>query len=266
MDPIAPLIQNFHAEGRPRVWSLVITIFGDAVKHRGGHISGVRLQTLLERIGIESGAMRTALSRLAHDGWITRERQGRNSCYQLSQLGHQEFASATQLIYGAPQTKPVDRWTLASGETAPPNSIKIAPHLWLVAEDVGAGYLSVSGELGVIPENFFSRILPDDHRRALDMLSQDIKSVSNSDLEPLDAMAARTLLIHRWRRIVLRFSILPNELMPPEFRDPPPHDEMAAAYKRLAPMAEKWLDLRAGKLTPMPAASKDFDARFRDKT
>ena len=67
MDPIEPLINAFHAGGRPRVWSLVVTIFGDAVLHRGGCIATLRLQELLERVGIEAGALRTALSRLARD-------------------------------------------------------------------------------------------------------------------------------------------------------------------------------------------------------
>ncbi len=151
MDPLAPLIQNFHAEGRPRVWSLVITIFGDAVQHRGGRISGVRLQTLLERIGIESGAMRTALSRLAHDGWITRERQGRNSCYQLSPKGIAEFAPATQRIYGAPHTAKITRWTLASGGNPPVNGIRAGVDLWLVPNGTAAGHLCVTGELGPLP-------------------------------------------------------------------------------------------------------------------
>ncbi|NBR89524.1 MAG: phenylacetic acid degradation protein, partial [Rhodobacteraceae bacterium] len=43
MDPLAPLIDALHAEGRLRVWSLVITVFGDSVQHRGGRISTARL-------------------------------------------------------------------------------------------------------------------------------------------------------------------------------------------------------------------------------
>lgn len=38
MDPLAPLITAVHTEGRLRVWSLVITVFGDLVQHRGGAV------------------------------------------------------------------------------------------------------------------------------------------------------------------------------------------------------------------------------------
>ena len=63
MDPLVPLINTLRAEGRLRVWSLVITAFGDLVQHRGGAVSSARLNVLLGRIGVEPGALRTALSR-----------------------------------------------------------------------------------------------------------------------------------------------------------------------------------------------------------
>ena len=68
MDPLDPVITALHAESRLRVWSLVITVFGDCVQHRGGAISTARLGRLLGRIGVEPGALRTALSRLGRDG------------------------------------------------------------------------------------------------------------------------------------------------------------------------------------------------------
>ena len=77
MDVLEPLITSLHAEGRLRVWSLVVTVFGDAVQHRGGRIATLRLQHLLERVGVEAGALRTALSRLTSDGWVVRDREGR---------------------------------------------------------------------------------------------------------------------------------------------------------------------------------------------
>ena len=51
MDPLSPLVEALHSEGRLRVWSLVITVFGDLVQHRGGQISTARLGQLLGRVG-----------------------------------------------------------------------------------------------------------------------------------------------------------------------------------------------------------------------
>ncbi len=82
-------------------------------------------------------------------------------------------------------------------------------------------------------------------------------------LEPLEAMTARILIIHRWRRIVLRFPDLPREVLPPEFRTPTPHQKIAVAYGQLADQAECWLDAGHGKLAPMPPASAEFLKRFQ---
>ena len=101
MDPLAPLISALHSEGRLRAWSLLITVFGDMVQHRGGEIGTLRLGQLLGRVGVEGGTVRTALSRLTRDGW-ERERAGRSSRYRLSAQGIDHFAPATTRIYAAP--------------------------------------------------------------------------------------------------------------------------------------------------------------------
>ena len=112
MDPLKPLIDALHSEGRLRVWSLVITVFGDLVQHRGGEVSTARLGVLMNRIGVEPGALRTALSRLSRDGWVTRERAGRTSLYRLSDRGLDRFAPATSMIYAPPRREPVAEWSV----------------------------------------------------------------------------------------------------------------------------------------------------------
>ena len=84
--PLAPIIDQLKREPS-RTGSIVITVFGDAIVPRGG---AVWLGTLLEffkAIDIYSGVVRTAMSRLAADGWPERTRLGRNSFYRLVQTG-----------------------------------------------------------------------------------------------------------------------------------------------------------------------------------
>ncbi len=75
----------------------------------------------------------------------------------------------------------------------------------------------------------------------------------------LDAVAARTLLVHDWRRIVLHDPGLPAELLPPDWPGDAARDIARRAYLRLLRPSEAWLD-RAG-LPPLvdPAA---FARRF----
>ncbi len=95
-----------------RTGSIVITVFGDAIVPRGG---SVWLGTLLEFFGaidIDSSVVRTAMSRLAADGWLERERIGRNSFYRLANKGRQTFEAATRQIYDPPQSGWTGRFEL----------------------------------------------------------------------------------------------------------------------------------------------------------
>ena len=80
--PLARIIDQLKREPS-RTGSIVITVFGDAIVPRGG---SVWLGTLLEffkTLDIDSGVVRTAMSRLATDGWLERNKVGRNSFYRL---------------------------------------------------------------------------------------------------------------------------------------------------------------------------------------
>ncbi len=160
MDRLAPLIETLNADGRLRVWSLVISVFGDLVQHRGGAMDTARLQRILGRIGVEPGAVRTALSRLSRDGWVTGDRNGRISTYRLTPEGVGSFAQATQQIYAAPHAGPVTEWWFETGTKAaglpfyggvlrpagdtldPGVSFRLAGRITEITEEVRAGFLS----------------------------------------------------------------------------------------------------------------------------
>jgi len=255
MDPLASQITALHNQGRLRVWSMVITVFGDLVQHRGGQISTAQLGSLLGRVGVEKGAVRTALSRLGRDGWVTSERHGRTSLYRLSEQGLTRFAPATTRIYAPPRDGSVTRWAIALKVGASARQeVTLTP-----ADEVtdGADCLVV-GELKTISDAYRASLLSEDHRAALSALGDDIAALdANRVAAPLDAAAARVLLIHRWRRIVLRFPEVPSYLMP---RDAPlkdPRRSVARAYSTLSAAAEAWMgkdsDGAQGQANPLPS-------------
>lgn len=261
MDPLTPLIASLHNEGRLRIWSLVITAFGDLVQHRGGEISTARLNQLLGRVGVEPGALRTALSRLTRDGWVRRERDGRMSHYRLSAQGLERFAPATTRIYAPPRRAPVLNWSLEVRlKEAEPAEIVLLP-----AQDAGGpADVRLLGKLENLTDAYRASLLEEAHRAALDALAADLAALPLVE-SPLDAAAARLLLIHRWRRIVLRYRELPAELMPPDVPLSNPRSAVADAYARLSPLAEQWLDTAADGLLPMPAADHRLAHRFAEK-
>src|SRR5271156_6513268 len=109
--PLARIVEQLKREPS-RTGSIVITVFGDAIVPRGG---SVWLGTLLEffkALDIDSGVVRTAMSRLAADGWLERHKVGRNSYYGLVTKGRQTFDAATRHIYDPPPSDWTGRFEL----------------------------------------------------------------------------------------------------------------------------------------------------------
>src|ERR1700724_515687 len=109
--PLARIVEHLR-RAPSRTVSIVITLFGDAIVPRGG---SVWLGTLLEffkTLNIDSGVVRTAMSRLAADGWLERNKVGRNSFYRLVKKGRQTFDAATKHIYDPPPSDWTGRFEL----------------------------------------------------------------------------------------------------------------------------------------------------------
>ena len=97
-------VSRFGQQRPLRSGSLVVTIFGDAIMPRGGAIALGSLIELTAPFGLNERLVRTAVSRLAQEGWLEAHRVGKLSEYRLSQDGRERFAEATQRIYGAALT------------------------------------------------------------------------------------------------------------------------------------------------------------------
>ncbi|MCF6234289.1 MAG: hypothetical protein L3J36_14490 [Rhodobacteraceae bacterium] len=235
---------------------MVITVFGDLVQHRGGQVSTAKLGQVLGRVGVEQGALRTALSRLARDGWVQVERIGRTSHYRLSQQGLARFAPATMQIYAPVKLAPVARWAmvLKLGATGR-QEVTVCP----LDDVVDQGDCLVSGDLCTVSGAYRASLLEDDHRFALAALAADITALAGVKMsEPLESAAARVLLIHRWRRIVLRFPDIPWELMPKDAPLANPRHAVAEAYWRLSEPGEAWMGCDITASAPNNQASGRF--------
>lgn len=275
------LIDRMHNRGRLRVWSLVITIFGDAIVPRGGRVSLGTLQEIMARLRIEPGALRTALSRLASDGWVIREKEGRNSFYRLAKEGGHAFDLATRRIYAGGPPDWDGRWTVAlahPGATGDGGAalraagfLRVAAGVYLRPETAGSpdaggelsGMLVIHGESAehseTLPSLWPSGEIAEAYR-AFDAAFRPLgDALESGALSPLDAMAGRTLLIHDWRRIVLRDPGLPATLLPPDWPGESARKTTRRVYATLAGPSEGWLD-KAG-LAAL-GTSETFHKRF----
>ena len=285
--PLDRIIEELKREPS-RTGSIVITVFGDALVPRGG---SVWLGTLLEffkALDIDGGVVRTAVSRLASDGWLERNRVGRNSFYRLAATGRHTFDIATRHIYDPPPQDWTGRFELllignADDRDASREALRSAgfgsplPGVWVAPSGVPipdeasrAIRLEVSAE--------------DDSGRRLLADSWPLENIADAYLkfmktfEPLrswitrraplangDAFTARILLIHHYRRVVLRDPLLPLALLPKDWPGRAARALCGEIYRAILPASEQWLDRNGSNEDgPLPKAGSELGNRFRN--
>ena len=79
--------------------SLLLTVFGEYVLPRGRPVWTSTLLHVLEGLGVEEKSARQALSRMAADGWIAAERDGRRVRWALTQDGLRLLGEGAERIY-----------------------------------------------------------------------------------------------------------------------------------------------------------------------
>ena len=284
--PLARIVELLKREPS-RTGSIVITLFGDAIVPRGGSVA---LGTLLEffaAIDVDSSVVRTAMSRLTADGWFEREKVGRNSFYRLVQRERLTFDIATKHIYGAPASDWTGRFELlliANGEDrdASREALKNAgfgsplPGVWVAPSGVpvpeeakGAIRLEVSAE-DDSGRRLLSESWPLD--RTADAYLKFMKTfeplrawLAKQEVSPDDAFTARVLLIHHYRRVVLRDPLLPTALLPRDWPGGAARNLCGEIYRAVLAPSEQWLDRHAtNESGPLPAAGRELARRFGD--
>lgn len=294
-DPISPLVAAFHARSPIRAWSLMVTIYGDAVAPRGGELWLGTLSRLVEAIGIDDRLVRTAMSRLASEAWLERTKVGRKSFYRLSEGGDRAFADATRRIYFAAPPEWKGNWRLAiltaTGEirTAQRDMLKghgfgqLSPTVFLAPATAegdlfsgntpafsGIAWLDAAGSaedaMLLAGEAFQLQAVAAGYRRFVEAFCPlELALKRDEGLADIDRLVARILLIHEFRRVVLRDPLLPDALLPADWPGRAARSLAARIYRMLVQGSERWLD-QNGECAdgPLPPPDPVFHERFQD--
>jgi phenylacetic acid degradation operon negative regulatory protein len=266
----SPLAATLARTGAPRIASFIVTIWGDAIAPRGGSLWLGSLQAILDRFGCTPGQVRTAMSRLTEEGWLARNRVGRNSFYRLGPRGEASFGAAAARIY-APRGDGWDgSFRLVLFPDAEAREALAASGFGTLP---GGAMVGVAGDPALLPRGLPVLIaqgrgaedarllaarawpletLAEGYGRFLDAFAP----IEPLDIPPAEALPLRLLLVHEWRRLVLRDPRLPDALLPQGWPGHAAHALVAALYRRLTPAAEAWLDQEGqNEAGPLPASS-----------
>lgn len=283
--PLPSIIDQFKCEPS-RTGSLIITFYGDAILPRGGSVWLGTLLAFLELLEIDGGVVRTAMSRLAADGWLEREKIGRKSYYKLAAGGRERFESGIRHVYH-PQ---VNAWEgrlemLLIGNGADREAARAAlleagfgspmPGVWVApagtpvpgaAGDVIRLDVSASNEMGqrLIGGAWPLSEIGGAYRDFLNTFAPLQAWLSGRErLSSADAIVARVLLIHQYRRVLLRDPLLPAALLPGDWPAAEAQRLCGRIYRALLPLSEQWLDVFGESASgSLPAPNIELEKRF----
>ncbi|MGO9359049.1 MAG: phenylacetic acid degradation operon negative regulatory protein PaaX [Xanthobacteraceae bacterium] len=274
--PLARIVSRFKREPS-RTGSLIITFHGDAIVPRGGSVWLGTLLKFLDLLGTDGGVVRTAVSRLAADGWLERDKAGRKSFYRLAPRGRERFEAAVEHVYNPHRAVATGRFELVLiGDGASRDSARSAlteagfgsplPGVWVAPEGTAVPSEAADAiRLEVAASEATGRRLvaaswalertAASYRQFVATFAPLEQWVAGAgDVAPADAMLARILLIHHYRRVILRDPLLPPALLPPDWPAAQARAACARIYRALLPASERWLDLngesRSGRLPP----------------
>ncbi|HTN65815.1 MAG TPA: phenylacetic acid degradation operon negative regulatory protein PaaX [Burkholderiaceae bacterium] len=273
-------IDQYMTDHPPRAKSLVMTLFGDVITPHGGKVWLGSLIDLLAPFGISDRLVRTSVFRLAEEGWLDAQREGRRSLYALNPSAAPRFERAYQRIYTPSVREWSGEWTLLFATSG---TITAEQRAGLRKELLWQGYgliaPSVFGHPNADPEtldeilqrvgvkgNVFVCVATDSAafatRSLKDLIGQcwELGSVigdyahlsgrfaavpkllnARSALDPEHAFMIRTLLIHAYRRAQLHDPQLPLELLPENWPGMTTYELCRKVYRGTWQSAEQYV-------------------------
>ncbi|WP_299608527.1 PaaX family transcriptional regulator C-terminal domain-containing protein [uncultured Tateyamaria sp.] len=243
-DAYSEALDSLSDLGQMRVWSLLVTVFGDLAPDRP--LDGPTLSAIMAEIGIKPEATRVALHRLRSDGWVASEKRGRTSLHRLTDQGQRDSDAARARIYGAPDDMDDAARVIlmpAPTDLDPTRFAQIGPRVFMcsIGTSLPEGAMQMT-PIG-LPDWLGSQIETDTMRdayKSLHAVLTDIREELTSSLTPMQTAALRVMIVHAWRRLALKHPTLPRAAHSSDWRG---HDCRALVTDLLRRFARPDLDV-----------------------
>jgi phenylacetic acid degradation operon negative regulatory protein len=248
--------------------SALFDVFGDHVRARGGAAPVASLVRLLAPLGVAPPAVRTAISRMVRQGWLTPTRVHGTPGYALTPRATRRLDDAAARIYRTAHSDWDGQWHLLVVTPPPGRSARdrvraglsflgygpLDDTTWIAPRPAGEADALLAGE-GARAERFTAS--HDGDSQLLISRAWDLDGLARSYLRFLDeaatfagdlgdgdqaAFVARSRLVHEWRKFLFTDPALPPALLPIDWPG-----RKAAAYfdaesSRLLPAASRFVD------------------------
>ena len=105
-------LKTFIQHNKPRAGSFIITLFGDVISQHGNCVWLGSIIDALACFDLNARQIRTAVSRLAQENWLQSVQLGRKSFYSLTGFGQSQYRRAARRIYANDLSSWDGQWTL----------------------------------------------------------------------------------------------------------------------------------------------------------
>lgn len=292
------LIERFKARRPLRTGSLIVTVFGDVVVPRGGEVWLGSLIECLSTLGVSDRLVRTAVFRLVKDGTLVNHAVGRRSYYALTDTGSGVFQAASKRIYARAPESFDGRWSLAllhrlgraeraavrkelrwAGYGQFGSEVLARPGDDLASARTLLANLSVAAQVPLLrcKDALDGAPLAEQadmawDLRAIEVAYRDFLRVfepvllslqADSPRSDADSFWIRTLLVHEYRRALLRDPRLPEDMLPAPWSGTTAFELARDIYWRVAREAERYVSgLFVGRRGSLPPVAATFAERF----
>lgn len=287
---------------RPKAKSLIVTVYGDAIFPHGGSAWLGSVIRLVEPFGLNERIVRTSVFRLSKEQWLMSSQIGRRSYYSVTETGRHRFEAANQRIYAVEGRGWDKQWTivftnfggldaeerdtlrrdlgwlgfgpLAPGVMLHPDPDQAALRQALIDAGVGdrALVMRASAESWVSPEALRDVIrncwgldrLAESYNQFLNLFRPLWRAMeSANELDPELCFMVRILLMHDYRRALLRDPMLPDELLAADWPGSAARLLCRNLYRLIQAPAERYLmSVLETAEGPLPEASPSYYTRF----
>ncbi|WP_091450873.1 PaaX family transcriptional regulator [Actinokineospora iranica] len=257
-----------------RARSALFDLYGGYLRQRGGAAAVAALVRLLEPLGFGAPAIRTAVSRMVRQGWLTPVRLADGPGYALTARAERRLDEAGARIYRTGPSTWERTWHVVVLEEIPARGARdrlasslrllgygpLGPSTWvaprpspeladvLAAEDATASVFlgAHDGSAAELAARAWDLgTLGAEYREFVAEWTPVMSAVDGT--APAAAFAASQRLLHAWRKFLFRDPGLPAELLPADW----PGTAAAAFFDehtaRLAPAVTEFLDECLGR-------------------
>lgn len=105
-------IKEYLERNKPRAGSFIVTLFGDVISQHGNCVWLGTIIENLEPFGLNARQIRTAAGRLVNDNWLRSQQIGRKSYYSFTEIGERQFRRVAGRIYAQKLPNWDHEWTL----------------------------------------------------------------------------------------------------------------------------------------------------------